>query len=327
MTQLIATTMVLLSALCSGSFSQPERSGYQWTNQTKAANFPEGYNYPVYVFGDWMVAMNNGAWLSRDGRKWTKTDLPESGLNSAHQKYVQFNGAIYALGSMTGNYERFTIDTTVKRTRDFQTWETVGKNTNLPKRVFYGATAFDGKMWIFGGYDGQRYYNDVWNSADGVHWTQVTQNAAWSPRTVYTVTVFKDKLWLFGGSVIDGDTVTNPRAPKELWTSSNGKDWTLTETNLDKKWGGTPVVYDNKLWLVGMNRGTAFASAVWFTEDGRQWKEDSAPWSPRGAVAAWVHNEKMFMTGGKSSHTENGQIKFVYSNDVWSMEKVAADKN
>lgn len=319
---MIATALIFVSALCYGMFSGAERSAYQWTNMTEAASFPQGYNYPVFVAGNWMVAMNNGAWLSRDGKKWTKTELPESGLNSAHQKYLYFNGAIYALGSMTGNYERFSINTTIKRTRDFRTWETVAKDTNLPKRVFYGATVFDGKMWMFGGYDGKRYCNDVWNSADGVQWTQVTKQAAWSPRTVYTVAVFQNKLWLFGGGVIDGDTLINPRSAKELWTSENGKDWTLVETNLDKKWGGTQVVFDKKLWLVGMNRGSAFASAVWFTEDGKTWREETAPWSPRGAVAAWVFDDKLFMTGGKSSHTENGEIKFVYSNDVWSMAKI-----
>ncbi|MEQ1642968.1 MAG: hypothetical protein ABL959_05945 [Pyrinomonadaceae bacterium] len=47
----------------------------------------------------------------------------------------------------------------------------------------------------------------------------------------------------------------------------------------------------------------------------------NAPWSPRGAVAVWVFNNKLYMIGGKSSHTENGEIKFVYSNDVWSMER------
>jgi hypothetical protein len=30
---------------------------------------------------------------------------------------------------------------------------------------------------------------------------------------------------------------------------------------------------------------------------------------------------KLFLTGGKSSHTEDGEIKFVYSSDVWAMER------
>ncbi len=321
MINLAATTLILLAAFCQGHFTAAGPNAYEWSNVTQAANFPKGYNYPVFVHGNWMVALNDGMWLSNDGERWIRTELPASGLNAAYQKYLSFNGAIYALGSMSGNYENFTIDTTIRRTRDFREWETVSKNTNLPKRIFYGTAVFEGKMWMFGGYDGKRYHNDVWNSTDGIFWERVTEHAAWSPRTISTIAVFQNNLWLFGGSVIDGDAVTHPNAPKQLWSSANGKDWTLVKTNLDKKWGGTPVVYDNKLWLIGMNRGAAFASAVWHSEDGARWKEDAAPWSPRGAVAAWVYNDRLFMTGGKSSHTENGQIKFVYSNDVWTMSK------
>jgi hypothetical protein len=321
MIHVIAAFILLVSGLYAGTYSQPERTTYQWSNLTRAASFPEGYNYPVFVFGDWMVAMNKGAWLSRNGKKWTKTELPESGLNSAHQKYLQFNGAIYALGSMTGNYERFSIDTTIRRTRDFRVWETVGKNTNLPKRVFYGAAVFQGKMWLFGGFDGRRYCNDVWNSADGIRWERVVENAPWSARMPAVVVAFNNKIWLMGGGVIDGETNANPLSSQEIWISSDGKTWSRETTSSDKKWGGAPVVFDGKLWLVGMNRGSNFASAVWMTQDGETWQEFAAPWSPRGAVAAWVHDGKLLMTGGKSSYTEKGEIKFVYSNDVWSMEK------
>jgi len=321
----VATCALLFVTLCGGTQfdlkSAKPAATYSWTNLTRAADFPEGYNYPVYVFGNWMVALNNGAWLSRDGKNWSRTELPESGLNSAHQKYLQFNGAIYALGSMTGNYENFTIDTTIKRTRDFRTWETVAKNSNLPKRVFYGAIVFDNKMWLFGGYDGKRYFNDVWNSVDGMKWNRVAENAEWSPRNARTTVVFKNRIWMFGGGVIDGHPKTDPTSANQVWSTTNGIAWKRENADDSRKWGGTPVVFDDKLWLVGMNRGDGFASAAWHSSDGLSWSEERAPWSPRGAVAAWVFDGKLLMTGGKSSHTENGEIKFVYSNDVWAMER------
>jgi hypothetical protein len=320
---IFAAAILAVTAFCAGVFSPvPGGDTYIWSNVTKAANFPQGYNYPVFVFGDWMVAMNNGAWLSNDGSRWVKTTLPESGLNSGYQKYVQFNEAVYALGALTGNHENFTISTKILRTRDFNKWETLAESSNLPQRVFYKTVVFKNKIWLLGGYDGKRYHNDVWNSPDGIHWTRVVDNALWSARTPSVLVVFNNKLWLMGGGVIDGHvTNTNPQSYKEVWISGDGLSWTKESTNFDKKWGGTPVVYDGRLWLVGMNRGTAFSSAIWMTEHGETWNEQTAPWSPRGAVAAWTHHGKLFMTGGKSSHTENGEIKFVYSNDVWSMER------
>ncbi len=317
--------IVLFWAFClGGSNSMPTKTGYEWSNVTQAADYPKGYNYPVFVSGNWMIALNNGAWLSRDGKKWVRTGLPDSGLNSAYQKYVYFKGAVYALGSLSGNYEGFSITTKILRTKDFEKWETAAERSNLPQRIFYGAVVFDNKIWIIGGYDGKQYLNDVWSSPDGVQWTRVAEKTAWSPRTVSGITVFKGRLWLFGGGAIDGDRQTNPNSRNEIWSSADGINWMQEASRITSDGrilGGTVGVFDGKLWLVGANRGNAFQSGVLFSDDGRSWTEMRAPWSPRGAVAVWVFGDKLFMTGGKSSHTENGEIKFVYSNDVWAMSK------
>lgn len=298
-----------------------DETGYRWNNVTAEAEFPKSYNYPVFIVGKKMVALNNGAWISSDGRTWAKAPLPDSGTNNAYLAHVQLNGAVLALGSMTGNYERFRISTAIKRTRDLEKWETIAETSNLPRRIFYGTAVHDGKIWIIGGYDGKNYLNDVWSSADGVHWQQVTKTAPWSPRTTKTVAVFNGEIWLLGGGVIDGGKEINPESEQEVWASRDGKEWRRVQTAFKRKWRGTPVVFDGKLWLVGANRGGTFESAVWMTEDGSNWQEFSAPWSPRGAVAAWVFGDKLFMTGGKSSYVERGETKFVYSNDVWAMSR------
>jgi hypothetical protein len=294
---------------------------YVWQNLTAKADFPQGYNYPVFIVNGEMLALNQGGWLSKDGKTWTKTALSDSGLNSAYQKYVQFNGAIYALGAMSGNYLDFTISTKILRTKDGKTWETVAEKSNLPTRVFYGALVFKDKIWLIGGFDGKRYYNDVWNSTDGVNWTQVAEKTAWSPRTVGTI-VFKNQLWIFGGGVIEGEREINASSHKEVWSSEDGINWTQVEMKTERAGGGTPVVFDNKLWFVGANRNDGnFDSAVTVSDDGVTWRAYSAPWSPRGGTAVWVFDNKLFMTGGKYSVIENGEIKFVYSNDVWAMSK------
>lgn len=320
-----ALSMIMFVALCFGGVTRGGKD-YEWTKVSEAAPFPQGYNYPVYVFGDWMVALNNGAWLSNDGKNWIKTELPDSGLNSAYQKFAQLNGAIYALGSMTGNYEGFTIRPKILRTTDFRKWETVSETSNIPRRIFYGMTVFDNKMWMLGGFDGNRYHNDVWNSADGITWKRIADTTAWSPRNTGAVTVFKDRIWMIGGGEIDGDRVANPNSRNEIWSSSDGVNWRQESSRItaDGRYvGGSIAVWDNKLWLVGVNRGNEFQSGVLYSDDGKKWKEMKAPWSPRGAVAVWTFDGKLWMTGGKSSHVENGEIKFIYSNDVWSMTKQA----
>lgn len=315
---------ILIFSLSAFSCTKSEaKSGeYIWQNVTKSAQFPQNYNFPVFIVNGEMLALNQGGWLSKDSKTWTKTTLPESGLNSAYQKYVQFGGAIYSLGAMQGNYLDFTLDTKILRTKDGKTWETLAEKSNLPNRVFYGLTVFKDKIWLIGGFDGKKYYNDIWNSSDGVNWTRIAEKTAWSERNISKIIVFKDKVWLIGGGVIDGDKVNNPNSESEIWSSMDGINWAKSKTNATNKIAGTPVVFDEKLWLVGANRNDGnFSNAVWFSEDGETWREMSAPWSPRGGTVVWIFDNKLFMTGGKFSHTENGEIKFVYSNDVWAMSR------
>jgi hypothetical protein len=319
---------ILLSAMaaagCTVGAALPEKGKtvYQWSNVTGKAQFPEGYNYPVFVMNGELRAINNGGWVSKDGRNWTKTPLPDSGLNSAYQKFILFDDAIYALGTMTGNYLDMKLTSKISRTRDLKTWEILATRSNLPERVFYGATVFKDKIWLFGGWDGNKYYNDAWSSADGVNWVRAAEKTAWSPRNIAgSIAVFKNRIWIIGGSVIDGEKTSNPDSDREIWSSADGVNWTQVKVDAPRKLAGTPVVFDGKLWLAGANRGNGFESGMLYTEEGANWREMTAPWTPRGGVAVWVFGDKLYLTGGKYSHTVNGEIKFVYSNDVWAMER------
>jgi len=320
--KVILTVLIFSLSITACTKSEAKTGEYVWQNVTKAAQFPQSYNYPVYIVNGEMLALNQGGWLSKDGKNWTKTVLPESGLNSAYQKFVQFNGAIYALGAMQGNYLNFTIDTKILRTRNGKTWETVAEKSNVPNRVFYGLTVFKDKIWLVGGFDGKKYYNDIWNSNDGVNWTRVAEKANFSARNVTKIAVFKDKIWIIGGGVIDGDKVNNPNSDKEIWSSADGITWTVVKNNATDKLSGTAIVFDDKLWLIGGNRNDGnFSNALLVSDDGEIWQEQSAPWSPRGGSVVWVFDNKLFMTGGKYSFTEKGEITFVYSNDVWALSK------
>lgn len=299
-----------------------QRSQYSWIQVTDGAAFPGAYNFPVFTVGSQMWALHNrGNWYSTDGRTWTKSELPVSGLNSGYQRYVQFKDSIYALGTMEGNYTNMRLSSRIARTTDFKKWEVLAQISQLPARVFYGAVVFNGKIWLLGGFDGKDYYNDVWNSSDAVHWARVTEHAPWSQRNVPTAVVFNNRIWLIGGGVIDGTPKINEKEGSEIWSSVDGVTWTRVTDQLRTSGLGMPIVFDSKLWLIGANRDGNFARSSLVTEDGATWREEAAPWSPRGGVAAWVFDNKLYMTGGKYSVTENGNIRFIYSNDVWYMTK------
>lgn len=293
---------------------------YEWRSIADSAAFPGSYNFPVFTMGSTMWALHpQGGWTSTDGRHWVRAPLPPSGLNSGYQEYVRLGDAVYALGTMTGNYLDLHLTSRIARTRDFRTWEVVAPASNLPARVFYGAVTFNNRVWLMGGFDGRRYHNDVWSSADAVHWVLETPDAGWSARTVDQVVVFRGRMWLIGGGVIDGERDPNPDAKREVWSSADGVHWEQAPRRRGAAWGGTPVVYDDQLWLVGANRNSTFAPASLVTRDGITWREEQAPWPPRGAPAAWVFRDTLFMMGGKYSVMERGERRFIYRNDVWQL--------
>ena len=315
-------TIVPTAGACQISQPSAAQSSYEWTQLTEAAAFPKSYNFPVFVAKEKMYAfLGQGIWTSTDGRDWTKTQLEPIRTDVYATQYVQFRDAIYALGNNRGNYERMTFGSTIRRTRDFSTWETLADQTNLPGRIFPTIVVFRDKMWLIGGYDGSRFYNDVWSSVDGVVWTRVVDKAGWSPRASSRAIVFNDRLWLFGGGVIDGMSDNNPNSKHEIWSSTDGVKWERWTGDMPVAAGGTPVVFDGELWLVAANRDGTFGRSSLVTSDLKNWRQETAPWSPRGAAAAWVYDNRLFMTGGKYSVTENGEIRFIYSNDVWVMNK------
>lgn len=112
----------------------------------------------------------------------------------------------------------------------------------------------------------------------------------------------------------------------DVWVSDDGIHWEKIADQITNAtlFGYASVVFDNKIWLLGCNRNGQFASKVYVSGDGINWQEQDAPWSPRGGIAAAVYNGKLYMTGGKYGGFRNGttETEFVYSNDVWMLEKI-----
>jgi len=71
---------------------------------------------------------------------------------------------------------------------------------------------------------------------------------------------------------------------------------------------------------LGCNRNNLFRSEVLVSNDGKVWTSQAAPWSPRGGTTCCIYKNKIYMTGGKYGGT-SGNPNFIYSNDIWTMEK------
>ncbi|HEX8241550.1 MAG TPA: hypothetical protein VF574_17570 [Allosphingosinicella sp.] len=291
---------------------------YAWTRLTAAAAYPGRYNFPVHVLPDGRFAAlhPDGVWLSADGATWSKSAPAPAGMNTPNLAYVQHEGASWALGAIEGDYRGFKIDPLIRRTTDYRRWEEVGRSASLPPVILYAAASFRGSMWILGGQDSAGARAEVWRSSDGLAWERM-RRPPWPRRAAAKAVVFRDRLFLIGGGEIDGPPLN------DVWSTADGVEWRRESARIAEgaPTGYTPVTFDDRLWLVGANRSRAFTSEMLVSDDGRSWRPVAAPWSPRGAVAAWTKDGALYITGGKYSVERDGRQVFIYSNDVWRMRR------
>lgn len=310
-TAVIAVLVLTAFARQQQTSPKPEKNGYRWVQLTPAAEFRKSYNFQLFSYQGLLWAFHPaGNYYSADGKNWTLSRLPNSISNLAFLDYVQFGNSILGLGHFEGNIEKFRFSSRITQTTDGSTWKQLSENSNLPARFFVHPVSFRNKLWLFGGTtDGETGFDDAWSSADGVTWKKEAEGLPFGKRFGQSFIVFQNKLYL-----LDND----------VWVSEDGIHWKqltrkITDANL---FGYEPVVFDDQIWLLGCNRNGQFASKIYRSADGRNWTEEDAPWTPRGGIAATVHNGKLYMTGGKYGGQKNGDTEFIYSNDVWMLEKV-----
>lgn len=299
------------------SSGQERESAYIWSRLTDEAAFPKSYNFQLFSIRDTLWAMHHaGIWYSIDGKDWHKSPLINVLKDNAFLDYVWFKDALYSLGTFEGNVERYKFTSSIYRTHDMKNWETLAIESNLPKRFFYHPFVFRDKLWIIGGNDGSNNFDsgnnfaDIWNSADGVHWVKQKDHLPFGKREHSQFVLYKERIFMLNNDV---------------WSSADGLNWSKVTDRFAAEdiFGYTSIVYDNKIWLIGCNRDGVFRSQVLVSEDGKTWGTQSAPWSPRGAATACIHKGKIVITGGKyGGLAKDGRTtEFVYSNDVWTMEK------
>ncbi len=282
---------------------------YKWTKLLDSAPWEKNYNFQMFSIQDTLWTFHpDGNWYSTDGSSWIKSTLTNAIHNLAFLDYVQFKNAMYGIGYFEGNIEAFQYTPEIYQSKDLRSWTTLATTSNLPQRFFNHPFVFKDKLWIIGGEDKNRKYDDIWTSEDAIQWTQVKAKLPLGPRSGSQIVRLNDILYL-----LDND----------VWRSVDGLEWMkVTDEIVPGQFifGYAAVVLDSKIWLLGCNRNGQFTSQVYFSDNGKDWQSMEAPWLPRGGIAATVHHGKIYMTGGKYGGTPN-HPEFRYDNDVWVMEQ------
>jgi hypothetical protein len=174
------------------------------------------------------------------------------------------------------------------------TFEEVTAKAEWKNRFDHAAVAYDDKLWIFGGYNpgemkGDTYYEDVWNSSDGIAWEQVTEAAPWNGRRGHTVNVFDDgtgeAIYLIGGFTVN-ESSGYREYTNDVWKSTDGQNWTQIK---ERTYPPLDSMYD---WFPRMNHVTLTVNT------------DSANY--------------LYIIGGKTQLEKHaGRYADEYFNDVW----------
>jgi hypothetical protein len=222
-------------------------------------------------------------------------------------------------------------------------WTKVTGKAPFAPRDGAGALAYQGKMWLIGGWNPpdkvhfpQKCSNDVWTSEDGATWTCVRPNTygtdrfdperEWEGRHTAGYAVFQDKMWIVGGDPLQG------HYQFDVWNSSDGKTWSHVNKGSQVPWGPRAlhytVAFKGKLWVMGGQTTPQFAPAeerfcddIWNSPDGVNWTKvepDGPRWPARGMIGgSVVFNDRIWILGGGTYDTPDTPERRFY-NDVWS---------
>jgi hypothetical protein len=116
-------------------------------------------------------------------------------------------------------------------------------------------------------------------------WVRVTEHAPFAPRDTSEGVVFAGKMWLSNG------WLRGEKLEKDLWTSTDGVQWSLVSTNTPYDGYAEMAVYRGKLW--------AMQGSMWNSADGVHWNQvlPRTPFGARGYGELLVHKGRLWQLG------------------------------
>lgn len=309
---------------------------FQWINVTDKADFAgrDGAGAVTHAGAMWLLGgwnpsdkkmfpriCINDVWRSVDGRSWQlikpntfidATFDPASDWEGRHTAgYVAFRDKMWVLGGDC-NQKHYQPD--VWNSVDGRKWTRICHGDGLPwgMRVLHHTVVFKDRIWVMGGQtmpiftqDREAFYNDIWNSEDGIHWNRVEPRGEhWCPRgMIGNNAVHNGRMWIIGGGTYDTPQTRTRNFYNDVWSSDDGVHWHrhLEHAPWHPRQYHEIAAFDGRLWVMEGWDGKANRKDVWHSEDGVTWHElPGTPWAPRHAASVFVHDNALWMVAGNN---------------------------
>ena len=184
-------------------------------------------------------------------------------------------------------------------------WKRETANASWPARSRHQAVAYQGRLYVLGGYYDNNGRNDVWSSAGGKVWKRETANVNWAARHGHQAVVYQGRLYVLGGSGGGGRDVWSWADGEESWRQDATEAWPAREHY-------QAVVHNGRLYVLGGydEDNDTNRNDVWSWADGENnWSfEGNAAWPARQQHQAVSHQGRLYVMGGEVGG----------GNDVWS---------
>lgn len=316
--------------------------GRNWVLMNFSAPFGYSVNSVIHDNKLWIISGNKKVWSSSNGVEWALVNANASWDARNDFASVAYNNKmwLFAGESFTGN--GFIQRNDVWSSSDGVTW---AREPDAPwtGRTSISASLYNNKIWVTGGvkknynpqttssgatvyyFKNQTVSQDMW-TFDGNTWAQEPSNLA---RHDHSSLVFKNQLWVIGGYILLGNDYSygygdrTERSDKIF--SFDGIKWNEKNQPAISLQEGTPIVFNNKVWLIGNSypysqnllalKPEYYVRNNTLSFDGVRWtKEESANegFGARQGYSALTYNGKMWVIGGKD------KISNTLKNDVWS---------
>ena len=245
-------------------------NGIEWDVATSSAEWEARSDMAVGVFDGkiWHTGgqsdSDTGLWYSEDGIAWTEaTSTAPWGVVSGAE-LIEFDGAFWMLGGYDEDEDAGGPG--VWSSPDGLVWTYVDDGPWEDEIGYFGATVFDEKLYVLGGYTGS-----VWSTEDGEEWTLMTDEAPWENAGGQDAQTFDGRLLVLGGDDPHMNTVWYSADSTDITFNTQGGSSVDAVSGLDGSTTTLPAAptrsgYTFQNWNTAANgSGTSYAAGATYT--------------------------------------------------------------